>query len=57
MRPQLVLVVEVVVVTGAGMVVSCEVWVVVVEGVLAQAQSEARATAMRQGVMIFFTGE
>jgi len=51
----LVFVVEVVVVTGGGTVVSCEVVVVLVVGVLAQADNSTRAIVARDGMMILFT--
>jgi hypothetical protein len=54
--PQLVWVSEVVVVTGAGTVVCEDVVVVLDEGVEAQADSDTRTAATKQGRRIFFTG-
>ena len=42
--------------TGAGTVVCEDVVVVLEEGVEAQAESDTRTAATRQGTMIFFTG-
>jgi hypothetical protein len=47
---------DVVVVTGAGTVVCCDVVVVLAVGVDEQAQSETRAAAMTDGMMSLFIG-